>query len=113
SWRALLSPVAAGDRRVEQEVVDLGVSLGLPDVVAPDVGTMVGDEDGERLLEPWIGEDAAQLLDELAFSRRVPDHRDEVRVAVGDAADGLQHLQAADPDVAAVAAPVAGTNGWH
>ena len=54
------------DRGLEQEVIDLGVAFGLPDVVAPDVRAVVGDDDGERIREPRVGEDLRQLLDELA-----------------------------------------------
>jgi hypothetical protein len=104
----LLRSVAAGDRGFVQEVIDLCVALRLPHVVAPDVGPMVGDEDGERALEPRIGEHRLELLDQLAFAGRVPDHRHEVEVAIGDAPDALEHLQVADLDVIAVAREVAG-----
>ena len=44
----LLLAIAPRDRGLEQEVVDLGVALGLPDVVAPDVRAVIGDDHGER-----------------------------------------------------------------
>ena len=62
----LRTAVAAGDHRLEQEVVDLGVALRLPDVVAPDVRAVVGDERPRTRREARVAEDRRELLDELA-----------------------------------------------
>src|SRR5437879_7884878 len=68
-------PSMTCDRCFEQEVIHLGVPLGLPHVFSPDVRAVIGDQDGERRLEALIGECLLHLIDQLALARRVTDHR--------------------------------------
>src|SRR2546430_12854214 len=62
----------------------LRVPLRLPHVVAPDVRAVIGDEDRERRGEPVVFQRSFDLIDELALSRGVADHRHEMAVAVRD-----------------------------
>ena len=80
--RASAVAVAAGDGGFEQEVVDLGMALGVPDVVAPDVRAVVARR-GPRAtgVKRGSANTVVELVDELALARRVADDRHEVDVA--------------------------------
>src|SRR2546423_14542363 len=62
-------PSMTCDRCFEQEVIHLGVPLGLPDVFSPDVRTVIGDQDGVRGLESLVCERLLHLVDQFTLER--------------------------------------------
>src|SRR5687768_8503593 len=65
--------LGARQHAVEEPVIHLGVTLGLPNVVPPDVCAVIGDEDAERSGEPRVCERRGDLLHQFGFTRRVAD----------------------------------------
>ena len=89
------------DRGFEQEVVDLGVALGLPDVVAPDVGAVVADEDREGRANRGSRRAAVELRHELALAGVLRITGTRWTSWLVHAADALEHLEVADREVVA------------
>src|SRR5581483_3488664 len=92
--RAMPHTLGPGDRRFEEEMIDLGVALGLPDVGPPDVGAMIPDQDAAGLSEMRLVDLLFNLLEELRLPCGIPDHRHRMMVGIRQSPDPFQHLQA-------------------